>query len=160
MLKYLFCLMLLVSNKPKVVTYYIVRHAEKVTTVPGDVPLTAEGQKRAEALKELLEKKGITAIYSTPFQRTRATVAPLSKATHIPVQNYEHGDTTFYSVLKKIDKGAVVIAGHSDTVDDIANALAGHTVVAGNLPETAFGDLFIVTITDGHASFQKKHFGK
>lgn len=166
MLKYLFCLMLLAPNnkpkinsKPKVITYYIVRHAEK-DTGSGDVPLSAEGKERAMALKQLLLNKKITGIYSTNYKRTTSTVAPLAKALQLPIQNYAIGDTAFINTLKGFDKGAVLIAGHSNTVDDMANALAGRTVVAGDLPDNAFGDLFIVTKTDGRTTFQKKHFGK
>ena len=52
-------------------TYYIVRHAEKATAAPNmttDVPLSAEGKTRAEALKnELAVKRFNTFILQIPF---------------------------------------------------------------------------------------------
>jgi broad specificity phosphatase PhoE len=51
---------------------YLVRHAEK----DGDA-LTATGRAQAEKLVCLLKDAGITTIYTTQFERTRQTAAPL-----------------------------------------------------------------------------------
>ena len=58
---------------------YLVRHGEKAS-VGQDPELTAQGQARAQAIATILARTGITAVYSTPTQRTRQTAQPLGVA--------------------------------------------------------------------------------
>ena len=142
--------------------YYIVRHAEKETTptmMSGDVPLSAEGKQRAEALKDLLLNKKIGSIYSTNYIRTKATAQPLAAAKNISIQVYKAGDTAFIHSIRNVTID-VLLVGHSNTVDDLVNTLTGTTYIAGDLPETQYGDLFIVKRKGKKYSFEKKHFGK
>jgi 2,3-bisphosphoglycerate-dependent phosphoglycerate mutase len=117
--------------------YYIVRHAEKETVdssiKSSDVPLSEEGKKRAEALKNQLQDKSIKYIFSTNTTRTKATAHPLSETIQIPVEIYNGGDTGFVSTLKKLN-GNVLVVGHSNTVDDVVNGLLGKQVLK-DLPE-------------------------
>jgi broad specificity phosphatase PhoE len=108
-----------------------------------DVPLSSEGQRRAEALKTNLENKGITRIFSTNYIRTTSTARPLSESKGIRIETYNPGDTAFISRLKNIQKGKVLIVGHSNTVDDIVNKLTGQQLLT-DLPDTSYGDMFIV----------------
>jgi broad specificity phosphatase PhoE len=130
--------------------WYIVRHAEKeagttmtTTTVKtSDVPLSEQGAKRAEELKNQLQNKKIKYIYSTNTIRTISTAEPLSKAIGVPVQTYSTVDSSFLQTLKNT-KGNVLVVGHSNTVDDIVNSLLGKKVL-NDLHDTQYGDLFIV----------------
>ena len=144
----------------KTTTYYIVRHAEKETTntMTSDVPLSAAGKQRAEALKEMLKNKNIKHIYSTNFIRTKSTVQPLADAIHVPLEIYDPKDSTFINKLKAID-GNVLIVGHSNTVDDLVNGVSGNKEINGDLPDPEYGDLFVVKKKGNHFSFEKKHFG-
>jgi phosphohistidine phosphatase SixA len=145
-------------------TYYIVRHAEKATNdsasmTSTDPPLTAEGKKRATDLKKFLNKKGITAIYSTNTIRTRSTAEPLSKAKHLNVQLYgPRPDAAFITQLKQL-KGNTLIVGHSNTVDDIVNDLCGKQLL-NDLPDAAYDNIFIVTNNNGSYEFRQEKFGK
>lgn len=145
----------------KTTTYYIVRHAEKepVTTMTSDVPLSAAGEQRAEALKDMLEKENISHIFSTNFLRTRSTAQPLADATGVPIETYDPNDPDFIEKLKSLE-GNVLIVGHSNTVDDLVNKLAGKKEIDGDLPESEYGDLFIVKKTGNRSGFDRKHFGK
>lgn len=141
------CLAVLFSSCSKT-TYYIVRHAEKQTAAPNmssDVPLTEAGTQRAEKLKELLRNKNIGYIFSTQTIRTTSTAKPLSEAVNVPVQIYNARDTSnaFILQLKAIQKKSVLVVGHSNTVDDIANKLIGQTVLS-DLSDTEYDNLFIV----------------
>jgi broad specificity phosphatase PhoE len=142
------------------VDYYIVRHAEKAivdsTVKSSDVPLSANGMKRAEELKTQLKDKGIKFIYSTNTVRTKATVQPLSKAIGVPIQLYDGGDTNFVKRLKNLD-GNVLIVGHSNTVDDVVNGLMGKPLLK-NLPESQFGDLFIVHKKGDNFAYEVGHY--
>lgn len=145
----------------KTTTYYIVRHAEKeaTNTMTGDVPLSEAGMQRAQALKDALENKNIKYIFSTNFVRTKSTVQPLSQAIGVPIEVYDPSDPNFISRLRNIH-GNTLIVGHSNTVDDVVNALSEKKEINGDLPDAAYGDLFIVKKKGNHYSFEKKHFGR
>lgn len=150
---------LLVSCKVAT-TYYVVRHGEKETnTVTSDVALSEAGKQRAEALKEILKNENIKFIYSTNYIRTRATVQPLSDAINIPVQIYNPTDTSFISTIKNLERGNVLIVGHSNTVDDLVNRLLGTKQIASDLQDSEYGDLFVVKRKKGKYSFERKRFG-
>jgi len=144
-------------------TYYVVRHAEKetATTMSSDVPLSTAGRQRAEALKNRLQSRNIKYLFATPTLRTNATLQPLSNAIYIPIVAYNNDTLNqFINRLRTIKNSNVVIAGHSNTVDDIVNTLTGRNYIAGDLPETAFGDLFIVKRKGNTYTFYKDHFGE
>jgi 2,3-bisphosphoglycerate-dependent phosphoglycerate mutase len=145
----------------KTTTYYIVRHAEKETTntMTSDVPLSDAGKQRAQALKDLLQKENIKHIFSTNFIRTKSTAQPLADAIHVPIEMYDPKDSAFISKLKLLD-GNILIVGHSNTVDDLVNALTGKRDLNGDLPDSEYGDLFIVRKKENKISFERKHFGQ
>ena len=127
-------------------TYYVVRHAEKAAAGPNmtsDLPLSEAGEARAQALRTLLEDKKIREIYSTNTIRTKSTAKPLSDAIGVPVQVYAPGDTTFVSRIKSGSKGAVLIVGHSNTVDDIVNGFVNRNAVQ-DLPDSEYSKLFVI----------------
>jgi 2,3-bisphosphoglycerate-dependent phosphoglycerate mutase len=145
----------------KTTTYYIVRHAEKETTntMTSDVPLSDAGKQRAEALKYLLQKENIKHIFSTNFIRTKSTAQPLAGAINVPIEIYDPKDQAFVSKLKSLD-GNILIVGHSNTVDDLVNELSGKKELNGDLPDSEYGDLFIVRKKGNKITFEKKHFGQ
>lgn len=164
--KLIFILGVLFLLSCKTTTYYVVRHAEKETattmsntTMTSDVPLSAVGKQRAEALKDLLGKENIKHIYSTNFIRTKSTVQPLADAIQVPIEIYDLKDPAFISKLKSID-GNVLIVGHSNTVDDLVNELSGTKEINGDLPDSEYGDLFVVNKRGDKFTFEKKHFGQ
>lgn len=142
-------------------TYYIVRHAEKATPMGNstDVPLTKEGEARAEALKAILEKKNVQQIYSTNTIRTKATAQPTADYFRLPVNIYgPRPDSAFISLLKSKKKNTLVV-GHSNTVDDIVNMLCGDKKVNGDLPDAAYNKLFIVKRKGKGFVFKAEEYG-
>ncbi len=140
--------------------YYVVRHAEKAAAdnmMTSDVPLSEAGQQRAQALKEALSNKGIQHIYSTNYIRTKATAQPLSTAIGIPVETYDARDSAFTGKLNSLN-GHVLVVGHSNTVDNLVNGLTGQNLLQ-DLPETQYGDLFIIKKKGNKYRFEKQHFG-
>jgi 2,3-bisphosphoglycerate-dependent phosphoglycerate mutase len=150
----------------KTTSYYIVRHAEKesspgmsTSTMTTDVPLSTAGKARAEALAQLLKNDNIKHIFSTDYIRTKSTAQPLAQAINVPVEVYDPKDPQFISRLKSL-KGNALIVGHSNTVDDLVNDLMGKKEISGDLPDSAYGDLFVVKRNGNKMSFEKKRFGK
>jgi broad specificity phosphatase PhoE len=146
-------------------TYYVVRHAEKATASPGttmstpnDPPLSDAGSKRAIALMETLKNKKIAYIFSTNTIRTKTTAEPLSKSIGISIETYKPmPDTAFINSLKKLKKNVLVV-GHSNTVDDLSNMLAGKKVVPGDLEDSEYDNLFVIKYKGKKVLFERLKF--
>ena len=143
-------------------TYYVVRHAEKAIpadNMTSDVPLTEPGLQRAEELKKILKNKNIAFVYSTNTIRTISTAKPTADYFHLKIQQYgPRPDSAFMTTLK-LKKKNTLIVGHSNTVDDIVNGLAGTTAVAGDLPDTEYDNLFLIKARGKNVKFERKKFG-
>jgi broad specificity phosphatase PhoE len=139
----------------KTTTYYISRHAEKAGTMSNDPQLTPEGEKQALDLRDYLKNKNIKGVYSTNFNRTRATAQPTSNYFNVPINLYNppQGNALVDS-LKAVNKNNILLVGHSNTVDDLVNRLTGAATIT-DLPETEYGSLFIVKKKGSSYSFEK-----
>lgn len=152
-----------VSNR-----YYIVRHAEKATVelesaqmMASNPPLSEAGKVRAFVLRDELKDKKIAHIFSTNTIRTMATAQPLSEHTGLPVRTYSSARDSiadFIARLRELE-GNVLIVGHSNTVDDLVNRLTGRTDVAGDLPESEYDNIFIVSKRGKKWLFERKKYG-
>jgi phosphohistidine phosphatase SixA len=123
-----------------------------------DVPLSPAGLARANALRDTLLSRKITRIYSTPTIRTTGTAQPLSAATGTPIISYKAGDTTFPDRLRRA-RGHILIVGHSNTVDELVNGLLQKKVL-NDLPDTQYGDLFIIHRKGKRMSLEQIRVGK
>ena len=147
--------------------YYIVRHAEKEapsgsgTMMTNDPSLSEAGKVRALVLRDQLKNRHVRYIYSTNTIRTISTVTPLSEATGVKIQLYNSKDSLdqFVSWLKSIRKGSVVIAGHSNTVDDIVNRLCNTVMISGDLPDSQYDNMYIVTYRGRKIRFRTHKYG-
>jgi len=133
-------------------TVILVRHAEKVADATlKDPPLTEEGQARAKELARMLGNAGVTAIYTTPWERTRQTAAPLATALGVQPVEIKTGPTyvkEVASIIRAKHTGStVLIVGHSNTTPDVIRALG--ITDAPAIPETDYDNLFVVTLADG-----------
>lgn len=129
-------------------TFVLVRHAEKADDGTRNPGLTAEGVNRAERLRDLLVEAGVTAIYTTPYKRTRSTVAPLAEKLKLDVQEYNPRNSDFIGEIMKNHKGGtIVVSGHSNTTPFVANHLIGQDVYE-QLSEKEYGKIFVVTISE------------
>lgn len=139
------CILLVFSSCSH--SYYIVRHAEKATQEPNmssDVPLSEQGKKRTEQVKELLKDKKIASIFSTNTIRTKTTAQPTADHFHLATEIYgPRPDSAFITLLKSKKKNTLIV-GHSNTVDDVVNMLCGKKEVAADLPDSEYNKLFIV----------------
>jgi 2,3-bisphosphoglycerate-dependent phosphoglycerate mutase len=159
-------LLILVSAASCGNTYFIVRHAEKAVAGTGmgsDVPLSPEGEQRAIELRQLLKDKKVQYIFSTNFKRTISTAQPLNELrgnTRIEIYNPSKDSAdAFIQRLRSIKKGNVLVVGHSNTIDDIANKLCGKTVVPGDLKDVDYDNLFVVKKKGNRYVFTGKKYG-
>lgn len=151
-------------------TFVLIRHAERD---PGlDPPLNAEGMARAEALKQVLEEQGVTAIWATDYLRNRQTVEPI--AEHLGIM------PTYLDPLSYVDTPGVAHAFIEDALRDHAG---GVILFCGNVgtivgtpgitesiyeqlggtgrPPNNYRDLYIAVVADeGPARFIKTIYGE
>lgn len=129
----------------------LVRHAEKASEPRADPPLSDAGRARAGALADVLASSGIDAIVVTPFERTRATAAPLARArgitpVEIPVGPSvpEHVAAVAAAVRAFPPDDAVLVVGHSNTIPDIVTALGGPDLA--DLCDSQYSVLYVMMV--------------
>lgn len=134
------------AHAAPITTVILVRHAEKAA-IETDPPLTPAGEARANDLARILANSGITAIYTTPYARTRSTAAPIAAALKITPVEVKPGPAYAAGMAAKIAEhagGTVLVVGHSNTTQNVLKALG-----IGNAPkieDDQYDDLFIVTL--------------
>jgi broad specificity phosphatase PhoE len=122
---------------------YIVRHAEKGTEGK-DPDLTAEGQVRARNIATLLQKAGVTHVFSTPTARTRETAQPLAERAGIKVEDYDpRAPQALVDRVRSLD-GAVLVVGHSNTVPALVRLFGGEEADK-EISETEYNRLYQLT---------------
>ncbi len=143
---------------------FIVRHAEKASATDPDPSLSAEGRTRADALALALHDAGVTDVLVTPRKRTQETAAPLATARELTMHVVGFGASTAAHVAAvaaavRAAKGdAVLVVGHSNTVNLIIAALGGPALP--ELCDPAYANLFIVRLrANGSASMVRASYG-
>lgn len=142
------------------ITVIAIRHAEKGTDDPRDPHLTEAGQARAAELARLFEHAGVTHVFTTPYHRTRNTVAPLAATLELTPVEYSPMDLAgFVEDLKALPPGSVaVVAGHSNTTPGLVAALGvtpqnvGTYRGAPALAEDEYDRAFVVTLATEHTA--------
>ena len=150
-------------------TVFLVRHAEKagpsdpefIGASDSDPPLNTSGLARAEELARTLGDANVTAIYSSPYERTRATLRPLAAQLGLEIREHPAADIIgLVGLIEANNRGGVVlIAGHSNTVPALIEAFG-----AGQVPpiEEAweYDNLYVVTVEiAGRARVNKLKYG-
>lgn len=157
------------GRQPGATTVFLVRHAERAVpgdpefdpSDPSDPPLNAAGRARAEELARVLREAGVTAVYASQFKRTRQTVEPLASGAGLPVTVHDARDSAgLAGIIAALETGAVVlIAGHSNTVPELVEAL-GAPPVAPIEDAWEYDNLFVVTLDGaGEASVRTLKYG-
>lgn len=126
--------------------FYLTRHAEKGSGQ--DPELLPAGKARAARLAERLKSASVGAVYSTDFQRTKATAGPLAQAHGLPVTVYPAdagAEKLAQEWLRKHRGQTIFVVGHSNTVPRIVNALIGARRY-GDLSDGDYGKLYRVSV--------------
>ncbi len=126
----------------------VVRHAEKESVPADDPPLTIAGRQRSAELARVVQAwsaAGATVrdLIASEVKRTQQTLQPLSASTGVPVSVVAAKDTAaLVKRIMAIDGGIVVVAGHSNTVPAILQALGGPAGIV--IADAEFDRLFAV----------------
>jgi broad specificity phosphatase PhoE len=142
-------------------TVFVVRHAEKAVVsgqgsmMADDPDLSDAGRARAESLAWMLKASGITAVFATEFKRTQQTVAPLAKQLGLQVTTVGSRETAKLVEMIRKASGNVLVAGHSNSVPAILEALGVRDTVT--IDESEYDNLFIVS-TAGRPQMIRVHF--
>ncbi len=158
-LLFLLILLITASCTQKV---YVVRHAEKATqekNMSSDVPLSEMGEKRAKALLDVLRDQKIQEIYSTQTIRTTTTARHVKEYFKLDTKIYgPKPDSVFYKRVKESKRNTLIV-GHSNTIDDIVNGLAGRKIIPGDLQDTEYDNLYLLKIGRKKVRFKGMRYG-
>ena len=145
----LFLLVSVLAHTQETTTFILVRHAEKADDGTQNPPLTKEGVMRANDLLELLESAEVTAIYSTDYNRTQQTVAPLAMEKEMDILSYGLKDPEgmLATILSTHSGGTVVISGHSNTTPSLANVLLGKEKFQ-QFDDEDYGNILVITTAE------------
>jgi len=126
--------------------FYLVRHAEKDTSIAGDPPLTKEGIDRSMKIADIMRGTRVDAIYSTMTLRTMFTVDSLSDIKAMQILPYDN--KTLNETLEKVkyddEYNRIFMVGHSNTIPSITNTLAGRDIFTKIFDESDYGNFVIV----------------
>ncbi len=142
------------------VVVHLVRHAEKAAgsdVDKKDPPLSDKGKERAAALASALAAKPIAAVFATEYRRTQETVEPIATAKNLPLKIVNASDTKeLVRLIREHPGKEVLVAGHSNTVPEIAKELGLSEEIA--LEDDAFGDWFVLRAASKSASVERRRF--
>lgn len=130
------------------VTVFLTRHAERAGgggAMANDDPLSPAGRERADLLARMLADAGIQSIFVTEFKRTQETAAPLARKLGVAPKEIKGVPATVEAV-RSVKSGAVLVAGHSNTLPEIITALGGPAIP--KIAEDEFDNLYVLTISE------------
>jgi phosphohistidine phosphatase SixA len=128
----------------------LVRHAERADTATGGAPtmaadpdLSEAGRARAGKLAEMLRDAGVTTIFVTEYKRTQQTAAPLAAALGLTPVVIKAADTKTLITRVRAATGHALVVGHSNTVPEVAAAIAGSTPIT--IADNEYDNLLVVS---------------
>jgi broad specificity phosphatase PhoE len=139
-----------VQAQAQVTGVVIVRHAEKADDGSTDPALTEAGTARARALAESLEHAELAGLIASQYRRTLQTLSPLSRRSGLPTEVIPatsagigaHVAAVADRVRSSEARGVIVIAGHSNTVPALVEALSGRP--AAPMDESEYDRLYLL----------------
>lgn len=128
-------------------TILLVRHAD-IDLPPSstDPTLNATGKERSEELAFIAGHAGVSTIFTSTFVRTIQTAAPLATRLGISTRVAPEAAALAREVLSGSLGDTILIAGHSNTVPPMIEAL-GVASPGPVIGERDFDNLYVVTAT-------------
>ena len=133
-------------------TVVLVRHAEKASNQnTPEVPLSAQGQQRAECLARVLKDAGIKRSYVSDAERTQQTAEPLAKELGIkPVVVPAKDSNTLVRDVFYGNGGNALVVGHSNTLPGIIQGVQAGTIAP--LGENEYDGMYVLTVLEGSST--------
>jgi broad specificity phosphatase PhoE len=130
------------------VTVIALRHAD-IDVPPGsaDPDLNAAGRARANALTHVVERAGVSTIFTSEFARTQQTVEPSARELGLVPRLAPAATTLARDAMAGRFGGVLLVAGHSNTVPMILAALGAAAPPV--IREREFDNLFVLTTHSG-----------
>ena len=125
---------------------FVVRHAEKATTGGDDPVLSPQGQKRANALADMLKDSQITSVFVTEFKRTQETATPTAKAAHVNPTAVPANDIAGLVQKLRALNGNTLVVAHGNTIPELLKTLGVATPVS--IPDDDYNEIFVVLVGD------------
>ena len=138
--------LLLITGVDAAPIIFIVRHAEKASIADKDPDLSPEGQKRANALAQILKDSDITSVFVTEFKRTQETAAPTASAAHLTPTVVPANEIGALLDKLRASNGNALVVGHGNTIPDLLKALGIATQIS--IPDDDYSEIFVVLIGD------------
>lgn len=148
-----------VSENKTPTTYYLIRHAEKDRSNANekDPFLTQMGTERAENWATVFKDIPFDMVYSTNYNRTKATAQPTATSKDIELSIYDDKQMYNESFQNETKGKTVLVVGHSNTTPAFVNAILREKKYE-DIPDNENGTLFIVTVLpNGAVSSQVLH---
>lgn len=139
-------------SQVKTTTIYLIRHAEKVDNSKNP-DLSPEGIARSLHWNEVFSAINFDAVYSTNFNRTQQTAAPIAKKNSVEIRIYNPKTIDIEKIKKENLGQTILIVGHSNSTPDLVNKLINQNIYPA-IDETTFGNLYIVTINENTVNHQ------
>jgi broad specificity phosphatase PhoE len=135
----------------------LVRHAEKAGPV-GDVPLTPEGEARAQELARMLGDADISMIYTSQYLRNvEHGQAAGSKARHRADRAARRRRGELVELLRMTTPGTTaVVVSHQDKLVEIVAALGGSTPP---IPDQEYDRMVVLTLAGGKTHLLTLRYG-
>lgn len=123
-------------------TVLLVRHADRQGSADA---LSPGGTARAQELADVLEKSGISAIYTSEAVRTQQTAAPTASLLGITPTAVASADVAaLVGAIRGGHSGqTVLVVGHSNTLPQIIAEFGGPALTIG---ETEYDNFFVLTL--------------
>lgn len=115
------------SKEKKITTYYLIRHAEKDRSNPenSDPMLTNTGEERAQLWAQYFDTITLNAVYSTKYNRTTMTAAPIAERKRLEILPYDPRNLYDAAFVQATHNKKVLVVGHSNTTPAFVNKIIG-----------------------------------
>ncbi|MEP2935101.1 MAG: histidine phosphatase family protein [Gilvibacter sp.] len=144
-----------VDTTQKTTVYYFIRHAEKDRSDSSNKnpDLTAMGQLRAKNWSKVFTHVDLDAVYSTSYNRTEQTAAPVARSKELELQSYDPRDLYSAAFRAATVGKTVLVVGHSNTTPAFVNTILKEERFP-NMDDSNNGALYIVTLVGDQTTVQ------